>query len=420
MLLGCIADDFTGASDVANTIARGGMRTRLFVGDADIPEDCDAGVIALKSRSIAPAEAIRQSLSALDRLLAAGCRQIVFKYCSTFDSTPEGNIGPVAEALARALGVAGVVVCPAFPATGRTVYQGHLFVGDKLLSASGMERHPLTPMTDPDIRRWLRRQSTATVGHIDHATVRMSPSAVRRRLAEEAALDHVLVVVDATSEEDLRAIGVALAGARLVTGASGIALGLPDNFRDAGLLPAPPLSFGGVGGPALVLSGSCSVATRKQVELYRAAHPSLEVDVDRLIACEPVVAEAVAFVAKHALAAPLVYSTADPEKVAAAQSRHGAETSALAVEALFGEIVRRSVDGGVRRIVVAGGETSGAVVTALDLHGLDIGSEIDPGVPALRAVTPTGVQLGLALKSGNFGAPDFLSRAVAMLGDGGE
>lgn len=420
MLLGCIADDFTGASDVANTIARGGMRTRLFVGDADIPEDCDAGVIALKSRSIAPAEAIRQSLSALDRLLAAGCRQIVFKYCSTFDSTPEGNIGPVAEALARALGVAGVVVCPAFPATGRTVYQGHLFVGDKLLSASGMERHPLTPMTDPDVRRWLRRQSTATVGHIDHATVRMSPSAVRRRLAEEAALDHVLVVVDATSEEDLRAIGVALAGARLVTGASGIALGLPDNFRDAGLLPAPPLSFGGVGGPALVLSGSCSVATRKQVELYRAAHPSLEVDVDRLIACEPVVAEAVAFVAKHALAAPLVYSTADPEKVAAAQSRHGAETSALAVEALFGEIVRRSVDGGVRRIVVAGGETSGAVVTALDLHGLDIGSEIDPGVPALRAVTPTGVQLGLALKSGNFGAPDFLSRAVAMLGDGGE
>ena len=420
MLLGCIADDFTGASDVANTIARGGMRTRLFVGDADIPEDCDAGVIALKSRSIAPAEAIRQSLSALDRLLAAGCRQIVFKYCSTFDSTPEGNIGPVAKALARALGVAGVVVCPAFPATGRTVYQGHLFVGDKLLSASGMERHPLTPMTDPDVRRWLRRQSTATVGHIDHATVRMSPSAVRRRLAEEAALDHVLVVVDATSEEDLRAIGVALAGARLVTGASGIALGLPDNFRDAGLLPAPPLSFGGVGGPALVLSGSCSVATRKQVELYRAAHPSLEVDVDRLIACEPVVAEAVAFVAKHALAAPLVYSTADPEKVAAAQSRHGAETSALAVEALFGEIVRRSVDGGVRRIVVAGGETSGAVVTALDLHGLDIGSEIDPGVPALRAVTPTGVQLGLALKSGNFGAPDFLSRAVAMLGDGGE
>lgn len=420
MLLGCIADDFTGASDVANTIARGGMRTRLFVGAADISDDCDAGVIALKSRSIAPADAIRQSLSALERLLAAGCRQIVFKYCSTFDSTPEGNIGPVAEALARALGVAGVVVCPAFPATGRTVYQGHLFVGDKLLSASGMERHPLTPMTDPDIRRWLQRQSTATVGHIDHATVRLDPAAVRRRLAEEAALDHILVVVDATSEEDLRAIGVALADARLVTGASGVALGLPDNFRDAGLLPAPPLSFGGVGGPALVLSGSCSVATRKQVELYRADHPSIEVDVDRLIAGEPVVAEAVAFVAKHALAAPLVYSTAEPERVAAAQTRHGAETSALAVEALFGEIVRRSVDGGVRRIVVAGGETSGAVVTALDLHGLDIGPEIDPGVPALRAVTPAGFPLGLALKSGNFGAPDFLSRAVAMLGGGGE
>lgn len=415
MLLGCIADDFTGAGDVADTLARGGLRTRLFVTAEGPFTTCDAGVVALKTRSVPAPEAVALSLAAAERLIEAGCRQILFKYCSTFDSTPDGNIGPVAEALAARLGTRGVVVCPAFPATGRTVYQGHLFVGDRLLSESGMERHPLTPMTDPDLRRWLAGQANGPIGHVAHATVARGADAVRTALSEAGT---VLVVVDALSEGDLRTIGAATANAALVTGGSGIALGLPDNFRRAGLPLTGGSAFTPAPGPALVLSGSCSAATRAQVTRYMAEHPALEVDVDALMAGAPVEKEADAFARLHADAAPLIFSSAEPERVAAAQARHGRETTAQAVEALFGRLARSAVARGVTRIVVAGGETSGAVVSALDVRALDVGPEIDPGVPALQAARDDQPPLTLALKSGNFGSPDFISRALHHLEGG--
>ena len=408
MRLGCIADDFTGAGDIANTLAGSGMKTRLFIGAGAVDGGCDAGVVALKTRSLPPADAVAQSLGALTALRAAGAEQIVFKYCSTFDSTPEGNIGPVAEALAAALGARGVVVCPAFPATGRSVYQGHLFVGDRLLSETGMAAHPLTPMTDPDIRRWLGRQTAAPPGHVGLATVRAGSAAIRAALAASSA---VLVVVDAGDEDDLRAIGAAVAGAPLVTGASGIALGLAANFG-AGHGASGRAAVSG-DGPALLLAGSCSTATQAQVAAYAADHPALAIDSERLLGGAPVLGEALAFAAAHP--APLIYSTAAPDRVAAAQARHGDGRAAAAVEAFFGDLARAAVERGVRRLVVAGGETSGAVVGALGLAALDIGAEIDPGVPMLGARLPGGATLVLALKSGNFGAPDFLAKAVRML-----
>jgi uncharacterized protein YgbK (DUF1537 family) len=223
MLLGCIADDFTGASDLANTLAKGGMATVQFIGvpRPGDPAACDAGVVALKTRSIAAADAVSQSLAALDWLKQQGCRQYLFKYCSTFDSTLEGNIGPVAEALLDALDAPVAVVCPVFPATGRTLFQGHLFVGDRLLSESGLESHPLNPMTDPDIRRWLSLQCKGNVGLVPYATVRRGQGAISAALEAEAAAGRRLVVVDAVVDEDLLAIGAAIAGHKLVTGGSG-------------------------------------------------------------------------------------------------------------------------------------------------------------------------------------------------------
>jgi uncharacterized protein YgbK (DUF1537 family) len=418
MLLGCIADDFTGASDLANTLARGGMATVQFVG---IPagaagEDCEAGVVALKTRSIPPGDAVAASLAALAWLRGQGCRQYVFKYCSTFDSTPAGNIGPVAEALLDALAAPVAVVCPVFPATGRTLFMGHLFVRDRLLNESGMEKHPLNPMTDPDIRRWLRLQTRGEVGLLPYGVVRQGAAAIRDGLAAEAGRGHRLVVVDAVSDDDLVAIGTAAAEHRLITGGSGIALGLPGNFRRAGLLRGPRAAFAGRAGPGVVLSGSCSPASRGQVAAYVADHPGFGIDPDALMAGAVDAKDVAARVAAAIAQSPIVYTTAAPEAVAAVQARHGRDRVAAAIERFFGELARRLVEGGVARIAVGGGETAGAVVTALGIDRFAIGPEIDPGVPALAAGGPRPIML--ALKSGNFGAPDFYAKALRVLEGG--
>jgi uncharacterized protein YgbK (DUF1537 family) len=416
MLLGCIADDSTGASDLANTLARGGMRTVQFIGPPDVEDaaDCDAAVVALKTRSIAPAEAVAQSLAALERLLALDCRQIVFKICSTFDSTPQGNIGPVGEALAQALGATVAPVCPAFPGAGRTVYQGHLFVGDRLLSESGMQNHPLNPMTDPDIRRWLARQARAPVGHVALPTVRKGAAAIGEQLGQESRTGARLVICDAVSDSDLVAIGEAAAALPLLVGGSGIALGLPANFARAGLLQASEPAFAGVAGPACVLAGSCSRATLGQIAEYSAKHPHLALDVKRAVE-DPTYSDSVlAFARDHMGAAPLIYSSADPDTVRQWQDGLGAERVAHALEALFGAVAAALVRDGLRRLVVAGGETSGAVVAALGIRRMAIGPEIAPGVPALTV--EGGPPLALALKSGNFGGPDFFAKALAVLG----
>lgn len=413
MILGAIGDDFTGSSDLANTLAKSGLQTVQYCGQPDSPADpgVEAGVVALKTRSIPAADAVAQSLAALDWLRAQGCQQIVFKYCSTFDSTDAGNIGPVAEALAKALDARGVVVCPAFPAAGRTVYQGHLFVGDVLLSDSGMRHHPLTPMTDPDLRRVLARQTQETVGHVPFAVVHSGAAAIRAALAT----DKRFMIVDALTDEDLHNLGAACNGAPLVTGGSGVALGLAPNFRARGLLAGRSRGFAGIAGPVAILAGSVSTATRGQIAAHMAAgHPALRLSPDTVMAGKVSAADISRFCLQQRSASlPLVYSSADPSEVAAAQSCYGAEAVANAIETLFGQAAKILVAKGCRRLVCAGGETSGAIVTALGLNVLRIGPEIDPGVPALAA---DALGLRLALKSGNFGGSDFFEKAANMLG----
>lgn len=405
MILGCIADDFTGAGDIAGLIAAEGMRTSLFTSTETVGGDgCEAAVIALKTRSLPVEDAVAQSLAALDSLLAAGCRQIVFKYCSTFDSTPRGNIGPVAQALATRLAVRQAIVCPAFPANGRTVYQGNLFVGDVPLSESGMRNHPLTPMTDSDIRRWLALQTTMPVGHIPLQHVR------EEGLADRLSALHGLIVTDAVCDADLRIIAKAVSGARLITGGSAIAAGLPDNFRAEGLIGNSPLPDISRSGPTVLLSGSCSIATNAQVTAYRASRPAIAIDVERLLNGAPVLEEVDAFLSNHAEDAPLAYSTADPTQSQRFIAADGTNRAAEVIEALMAILAQRAVARGVRKIVVAGGETSGGVVSALKTGPLRVGRMIAPGVPLLA-----NEQLAFALKSGNFGSEQFLHEAVAAM-----
>ena len=424
MLIGVIADDFTGASDIANTLAKGvapegGLRTAQFPGipTDTAPAEIEAGVVSLKSRSSPVEEAVRDSLAALDWLLAQGCQQIVFKYCSTFDSTREGNIGPVAEALAKALKVSGVIVCPAFPTTGRTIYQGHLFVGDKPLNESGMQDHPLTPMTDADLRRWLRYQTKGEVGHVPLPVIAQGTQVVRAALEGATA---TLVIADAVSNDDLLTLGQALDGTALITGGSGIALGLPRNFIHSGTAEGGEVSTVVVSGPDAILAGSCSGATLEQVERHARDHPTYPIDVSAVMEGHTTAETLFDFYVKNVGSAPLAYSSGSPDQVRNAQARFGREALAGRLDTLFADTARLLVRKGYRRIVVAGGETSGAVAQAvagaLGSPAMTIGVEIDPGVPVLTLGEEKPV--ALALKSGNFGGPDFFSKALCVMEGG--
>lgn len=414
MLLGCIADDFTGASDLANVLARGGMHTIQFAGVPRRSKACEAAIVSLKSRSIPAAEAVSQSLAALDWLRAAGCRQILFKICSTFDSTPAGNIGPVAEALLDALGAPATIVCPAYPTLRRTIYRGHLFVGDRLLSESGLERHPLNPMTDPDLVRWLGRQAKGRVGLIAHDVVETGATAVKTAIGDHAGNGRRLIIADCLRDGDLLTLGRACADMVLITGGSGIALGLPANFRDQGLLAGGAAITPAPKGRAIALAGSCSPATRAQIAAHATSNPVLQLDARAVATGEATATTAWDWLAAQpADALPLVYSSAEPEAVAAAQAELGGARLSAAIEHLFAELAERAVDAGVSRLIVAGGETSSAIVTGLGIDAMEIGPEIDPGVPMLVADRPR--PLALALKSGNFGAPDFFAKALATM-----
>lgn len=416
MLLGCIGDDFTGSSDLANTLAKGGMRVAQFNGvpAQPAPPGMEAGVVALKSRTCPADEAVAQSLAALEWLQAQGCRQYLFKYCSTFDSTPEGNIGPVLDALADALQASRATVCPAFPATGRSIYQGHLFVNGRLLSESGMEHHPLTPMTDPDIRRWLSRQTVAPVGHVAYSDVVAGPQAIGAALRREVEAGRRHIVLDAVRDEDLVAHGAALAEDLLISGGSGIALGLPENLRRQRLLDPVAPDWRGETGPAAALCGSCSKATREQIAFHRRDNPAWQITAADAVNGNVRQEDLVAWVLDNQAPGrlPLVYSSAEPDDVARAQTEFGRERSAAALEDLFAAAAAGLAGAGVRRIIVAGGETAGAVVSGLAIPAFEIGPEIDPGVPALRVVDGDMV---LALKSGNFGSMDFFAKAGRIL-----
>jgi 3-dehydrotetronate 4-kinase len=417
VLLGCIADDFTGATDLASMLVRHGMATVQLIG---VPEDVDPGdaqavVVALKSRTVPAPEAVSRSLAALAWLRARGARQFLFKYCSTFDSTARGNIGPVSEALLEALGADFTIACPALPENGRSIYQGHLFVGDKLLSDTHMRHHPLTPMTDSDLVQVLQRQSRAPVGLVPYAVVDRGPEAIRACFAELRAAGIRQAIADAVSDRHLLALGAAAADLDLVTGGSGIAMGLPENFRRQGRLAAgsPADRLPHTPGLAAILAGSCSAATLGQIERHRAAgRPAFVLDPIGLADGGDDVAHALAFAKEHLAGGPvLISSSAPPEEVAKVQERLGRERAGAAIEAAMAAIAKGLVAQGVRRLVVAGGETAGAVVEALGVKGLRIGPAIDPGVPWTTSLGEP--PLALALKSGNFGAPDFFIKAFA-------
>ncbi|GAB5095438.1 MULTISPECIES: 3-oxo-tetronate kinase [unclassified Caballeronia] len=420
-LLGCIADDFTGATDLANMLVRGGMRTVQSIGvpAAGTKIEADALIVALKSRTIPAEDAVRQSLEALEWLRAQGCRQFIFKYCSTFDSTDKGNIGPVADALLEALNDDFTIACPAFPENGRTIFRGNLFVGDVLLNESGMENHPLTPMTDPNLVRVLQRQTKSKVGLIRYDTVMKGADAVRARIAELKKDGVRLAIADAISDADLFVLGDALGDLKLITGGSGIALGLPENYRaanllahaeDAGELPK-------IEGRSVVLAGSASKATNAQVAEWRASKPSFRVDPLALSRGEAVVDQALEFARSHGDETVLIYATSSPDDVKAVQKELGVEKAGQLVEDALAAIARQLRDAGVRKFVVAGGETSGAVVQALDVRSLRIGPQIDPGVPATQSIGANAddAPLALALKSGNFGTTDFFAKALKAL-----
>lgn len=416
-LLGCIADDFTGGTDLAGMLVKAGMRTVLLIGvpAGPLPDDVDAVVIALKSRTNPAEEAVTESLAALRWLQQAGCRQFYFKYCSTFDSTPRGNIGPVAEALMQALDTDFTIACPAFPANGRTIYKGCLFVGDVPLSESGMRNHPLTPMTDANLVRVLQQQAGRKVGLVDFATVHRGDAAIRERFTALRQQGHGFAIVDALSNADLDAIGAACADMPLVTGGSGIALGLPQNFRRRGLLASNAVAdaLPKTGGLRAVIAGSCSMATQRQVEVMRASFPSFNIDPIRLARGEDVVSAALDWAGERIAQQPvLIYATATPEAVKQVQAGLGVEHAGELVENALADIARGLVKLGVGQMIVAGGETSGAVVKALGVKGLRIGPEIDPGVPWTSTLHDDGTPpLALALKSGNFGSEDFFLKA---------
>ena len=420
MLLGVIADDMTGATDVALMLNRSGMRTVQVIGvpreEAALPE-ADCVVVALKSRTNPVEEAVADSIAACEALLKAGAKQILFKYCSTFDSTAKGNIGPVADALMQRLDTDRAIVCPAFPANGRSIYQGYLFVGPLPLHESSMKDHPLTPMRDSSLVRLMEAQSAHEVGLVDYATVLEGTGAVRKRFDALAAAGRRYIVTDALTNADLTTLGEAVADHKLLTGGSGIAMGLPENFRKAGALPQreAPQEIKAPEGRAGIISGSCSTATRGQIKAaLEAGFPALKVDPLALVSGEQTAEKLASWALEQTADNPfLLYSSDDPAEVAAVQEELGRERAGETVEQAFAEIARRIVAGGVSRLLVAGGETSGAVVQGLGIATLEIGPEIDPGVPWTRAVG--GKELVIALKSGNFGAPNFFIKAWGLL-----
>ena len=422
-LLGCIADDFTGATDLANNLVRTGMRTVQTIGTpaGPIDHEADAIVVALKSRTIEPADAVARSLEALAWLRAAGAEQIYFKVCSTFDSTERGNIGPVADALMDALDAPFAIACPAFPVTGRTVYQGHLFIGQLPLHESGMQNHPLTPMTDANLVRVLQRQTRRQVGLVSYDTVRRGACAVAAAFDALKAQGIAIAIVDAVSDDDLQTLGAACVDLPLLIAGSGVAIGLPQNWRRRGRLPEWRLSdvLPPATGRRAIVSGSCSRATNEQVvDFLRRGGQAFSLDPRRIAAGEDVAGQALAWARLRLADGPvLVYATDGPDAVKAVQAALGAERAGALIEATLATISRGLVDAGVRQLVVAGGETSGAVVQALGVRQMVIGPQIDPGVPwtFARAADCADAPVHLALKSGNFGSADFFGKAFDTL-----
>jgi uncharacterized protein YgbK (DUF1537 family) len=417
-----IADDFTGAADLAGMLVRGGLRTLLAIGEGGIAAvpaaGADAIVVALKTRSIAAEAAVKASLKAVSALKRMGAERLYFKYCSTFDSTSNGNIGPVAEALRATTRAQSVVFVPSFPENGRRVYRGHLFVGDALLNESGMERHPLNSMRDANLVRVLSSQCKSSVGLIDLDTVRKGPASIGEALIERAREGVPLLIVDAIDDVDLEIIARAVLAERIVTGGSalGFHIGLLLRSKAWGegdeshvLKPRP--------GRAAIIAGSCSAKTQSQIAHFASRHPVFELPVDRLLNDAVGAREqALNWLSRQSDKVPvLLYSC----KSGVVDTRDDSLGIGRRIEAAFGDIARDLIQRNCTRLIVAGGETSGAVVQALDVQVLEVGQEIDSGVPWTRVVGAGPAEgLCLMLKSGNFGSVDLFERALGTLGEG--
>jgi uncharacterized protein YgbK (DUF1537 family) len=421
ILLGCIADDYTGASDLANTITKAGLRTIQTIGlpEEDLPtSNVDAVVISLKSRSIDAAKAITKSKQADCWLRANGANHVLFKICSTFDSTDAGNIGPVMDALKAETGDDIVVVTPAFPETHRTVYFGNLFVGHVPLNESPLKDHPLNPMYDANLLRVLARQSRSKIGLIDFPTVRRGSEAIRSRLTSLARDGIGAAIVDAIQDEDLEPIALAALDAKLSVGASGLGLGLARVLVHRGVKAASRLTAFDkpVGGPAVCLAGSCSQATLAQIFEAEKRMPVLRLSAEKLIKATTEVERAISWAATNMEKTPVLISTgSSPDDLKALQSSYGVTASGHAIEQSLATIAEQLVERGLRRLIVAGGETSGAIVDRLKIKAFLVGDEIAPGVPILRSIGSPSREMAVALKSGNFGNADFFEKALSKV-----
>lgn len=413
MLLGVIADDFTGATDIAGFLVENGMRTVQLNGvpNEQIQVDADAVVISLKSRSCPVEEAVAQSLNALAWLQAKGCQQFYFKYCSTFDSTAKGNIGPVTDALLKALDQSFTIVCPALPVNGRTVFNGHLFVLGEPLNESGMRNHPVTPMTDSSLVRLMNAQSQGETGLVNYQIIEQGCQAVVARCAELAQQGKRYAVVDAFNSNHLNILGEAVKDLTLITGGSGLAAGIAQNWAEH-LADQSAAKAAGLPtkNKTVVLSGSCSLMTNQQVAAYRDEAPSFLVDVAACLSDSGYVDQVFTWVMDNIDSnwAPLVFATQPAHQLQKIQAQYGAQTASEAVEAFFSRLAHQLQEAGVRNFIVAGGETSGTVTQSLAVQGVHIGPQIAPGVPWVKSLDG---KLSLALKSGNFGDEHFFAKA---------
>lgn len=415
MYLGVIADDFTGATDIAGFLVANGMRTIQLNG---VPQqhfeiDADAVVISLKSRSCPVNEAVDASLEALNWLREHHCKQYYFKYCSTFDSTAEGNIGPVTDALLNALGEEFTIICPALPVNGRTVFNGHLFVFEELLSDSGMRNHPVTPMRDSSLLRLMNAQSQGKTGLVNYKVIEAGVDSVINAFEQHKTEGKRYCVVDAFNTAHLDTLGEASKSLKLVTGGSGLAASIAKEWRNQSSGDQQQVLQSGWPDSAksVVLSGSCSVRTNEQVAAYKQIAPSFSLDVKACINDQDYVNEVANWVMNEIATcqyAPMVYATADPEKLNEIQQTFGAKVASKSIEQFFSQLAHQLKERGINNFIVAGGETSGVVTQSLGVEGFHIGPQIAPGVPWVKSINSP---LSLALKSGNFGDVDFFKTA---------
>ena len=422
MKLGIIGDDFTGSSDIANNLKKSGMQVSMYAGVPTlVPEETkkeltDAAVIALKTRTIPIKDAIKESLEALSWLRDCGCEQFIFKYCSTFDSTKEGNIGPVTDAIMEALNTDFTIACPSFPDAGRTVYFGHMFVNGKPLNESGMENHPLTPMTDHNLVRWLDYQTKNKVGLINTQDISKGTESVKEKIESLKTNGYKYAIIDTIKNEDFDIICNGVKDLPFLTGGSGIALGLPKIYKDRGLLSVSNFQIPENNSNAVILSGSCSVTTINQIDIYKKNNPSFYISPDEVINSEDLIEKVLSWIKDNETLSPLVYSSSDTKVVSEKQKQYGQEILANKIENFFEVLSKRLVKDNFGTFISAGGETSGAIIKGLGIQELKIGKEISHGVPALWSPDSIGNKpVFVTLKSGNFGQDDFFKRALKAL-----